>query len=77
MHLAASLSGERPMLTGGVLPDSDFMIIQAQRAEPRVWDRSAEGASMSAAQFPPAEIRAAAARIVAESGDSLSHTRRI
>jgi hypothetical protein len=40
-----------------------------QKADPPVRDRSAEGAPTSATQLPPVEIRAAAARVVAESGE--------
>ena len=57
------------MLTGGVLPEGEFVMTPVQKADPPVRDRSAEGAPTSAAQLPPVEIRAAAARVVAESGE--------
>lgn len=61
---------ERALLTGGVLPDGEFVMTPAQREDPPVRDRSADGAPTSAAQLPPVEVRAAAARIVAESGET-------
>lgn len=61
---------ERAMLTGGVLPEGEFVMTPVQKADPPVRDRSAEGAPTSAAQLPPVEIRAAAARVVAESGET-------
>jgi hypothetical protein len=60
---------ERAMLTGGVLPEGEFVMTPVQKADPPVRDRSAEGAPTSATQLPPVEIRAAAARVVAESGE--------
>jgi len=60
---------ERAMLTGGILPEGEFVMTPVQKADPPVRDRSAEGAPTSAAQLPPVEIRAAAARVVAESGE--------
>ena len=61
---------ERAMLTGGILPEGEFVMTPVQKADPPVRDRSAEGAPTSAAQLPPVEIRAAAARVVAESGET-------
>ena len=61
---------ERAMLTGGILPDDEFVMTPTQKGDPPVRDRSAEGAPTSAAQLPPVEVRAAAARVVAESGET-------
>jgi len=59
---------ERAMRVGGMILDGEFVMTPAQCEGPPVRDRSTNGAPTSAAQLPPVEIRAAAARVVAESG---------
>ena len=60
---------ERGVATGSVDLDGEFVMTSAQRKDPPVRDRSGSDAPTSATQLPPVEIRAAAARVVAESGE--------
>ena len=53
----------------GVVADKEFAMTKAQQDEPPVRDRSAPDAPGTAGHLPPIEIRAAAARVVAESGE--------
>jgi hypothetical protein len=54
----------------GLCRDGSFLLTEQQQASPQVRDRSAEtGGVLKAAYMPPIEIRAAASRIVAESGE--------
>ena len=55
--------------SGGIIADRGFAMTKAQQEDPPVRDRSAPDAPGTAGQLPPIEIRAAAARVVAESGD--------
>lgn len=59
----------RAMLSGAIVPDGEFVMAPAQREDPPVRDRSGKDAPTIAAHLPPVEIRAAAARVVAESGE--------
>lgn len=49
--------------------DGEFAMTAAQAEDPPVRDRSAPDAPGAAGHLPPVEIRAAAARVVAESGE--------
>ena len=49
--------------------DGDFAMTDAQRDDCPVRDRSGEGAPTKADLIPPLEIRAAAAQVIAESGE--------
>lgn len=60
---------ERGVATGRVELDGEFAMTPAQRKDPPVRDRSGKDAPTGAAHLPPLEIRAAAARVVAESGE--------
>lgn len=57
------------MRSGGIFADREFAMTKAQQDDPPVRDRSAPNAPGTAGHLPPVEIRAAAARVVAESGD--------
>jgi hypothetical protein len=57
------------MRSGGIVADREFAMTKAQQDDPPVRDRSAPNAPGTAGHLPPVEIRAAAARVVAESGD--------
>lgn len=59
----------RAVRSGGILMDGDFAVTDAQRDECPVRDRSGEGAPTKAVLIPPLETRAAAARVIAESGE--------
>jgi len=54
---------------GGIVRAGLFVMTPAQRDDPPIRDRSGKDAPTTAAQIPPLEIRAAAARVVAESGE--------
>ena len=49
--------------------EGDFAMTEAQRTDCPVRDRSGENAPVKAVLLPPVEIRAAAARVIAESGE--------
>lgn len=57
------------MRVGRMILDGEFVMTPAQREDPPVRDRSANGAPTSAAHLPPMEIRAAASQVLAESGE--------
>lgn len=54
---------------GGIVADRDFAMTSVQQDDPPIRDRSAPDAPGAAGHLPPVEISAAAARVVAESGD--------
>jgi hypothetical protein len=53
----------------GIVIDGDFAMTDAQRVDCPVRDRSGDNTPSKAEHLPPVEIRAAAARVIAESGD--------
>ncbi|MBC6416406.1 MAG: DUF3320 domain-containing protein [Rhodospirillales bacterium] len=59
----------RAAALGQVVMDGDFAMTAGQRDNPPLRNRSGEGAPAKAELLPPVEIRAAAARAVAESGE--------
>lgn len=62
---------DRAVLAGRLLLDGEFAMTEAQRENPPVRNRSEEGPPVSlAGLLPPLEIRAAAAWVVAESGET-------
>jgi len=69
IRTASDTAVDRALRMGRAVLDGEFAMTPTQREEPPVRDRSAEGAPGAAAHLPPAEIRAAAARVVAESGE--------
>jgi hypothetical protein len=52
-----------------VLMEGDFAMTEAQRSDCPIRDRSRDDAPSKAELLPPVEIRAAAARVIAESGE--------
>ena len=62
---------DRAVAQGRLLLKGEFAMTEAQHADPPFRDRSEAGTPVSQAGFlPPLEIRAAAARVLAESGDT-------
>ncbi|MEN8893300.1 MAG: DUF3320 domain-containing protein, partial [Planktotalea arctica] len=59
----------RSVKKSSILLDGDFAMTNAQRNECPVRDRSAGGSPTKADLIPPTEIRAAAGRVLAESGE--------
>ncbi|MBC6405270.1 MAG: DUF3320 domain-containing protein [Rhodospirillales bacterium] len=55
--------------SGRLVLDGEFVMTAEQRDNPPLRDRSGEDAPTKAALLPPIEIRAAAARVVTESGE--------
>jgi hypothetical protein len=55
--------------SAAVVMDGDFAMTEAQRSNCPVHDRSRDNAPAKAEFLPPIEIRAAAARVIAESGE--------
>jgi hypothetical protein len=58
----------RAVQSAVVVMDGDFAMTEAQRTKCPVRDRSGDNAPANAELLPPVEIRAAAARVIAESG---------
>ena len=59
----------RAVRSAAVVMEGDFAMTEAQRSDCPVRDRSGENAPVKAVLLPPVEIRAAAARVIAESGE--------
>ncbi len=59
----------RATRSNGIVADGEFVMTKEQQDNPPVRDRSAPGAPGTARHLPPVEIRAAAARVVSESGE--------
>ena len=66
---ASDQSLGRAARSAGIVMDGDFAMTDAQRDDCPVRDRSGEDAPTKAGLLPPLEIRAAAARVIAESGE--------
>ena len=66
---ASNQALNRAAKTTGLIMDGDFAMTDAQRDDCPVRDRSGEGAPTKADLIPPLEIRAAAAQVIAESGE--------
>ena len=64
-----SASDQALVRSVGVVLDGDFAMTEAQRSDCPVRDRSGDNAPAKAELLPPVEIRAAAARVIAESGE--------
>lgn len=59
----------RAFRSAAVVMEGDFAMTEAQRSDCPVRDRSGDNAPSKAELLPPVEIRAAAARVIAESGE--------
>jgi hypothetical protein len=70
IRTASDQALDRVVRAGRLLLAGEFAMTPVQRDDPPVRDRSSEIAPVTqAAMLPPSEIRAAAARVVAESGE--------
>lgn len=69
IRTASDAAVDRSVRMGRALLDGEFAMTAEQRDAPPVRDRSGPDAPGAAGHLPPVEIRAAAARVVAESGE--------
>jgi hypothetical protein len=69
IRTASDAAVERAVRMGRAHLDGEFAMTAGQRDDPPVRDRSGAEAPGAAGHLPPVEIRAAAARVVAESGE--------
>jgi hypothetical protein len=69
IRTASDAAVDRAVKMGRAVLDGEFAMTAQQRDDPLVRDRSGPDAPGAAGHLPPMEIRAAAARVVAESGE--------
>lgn len=69
IRTASDAAVDRAVRMGRAVLDGEFAMTAEQRDAPPVRDRSGPDAPGAAGHLPPMEIRAAAARVVAESGE--------